>query len=53
MFQVQASTSASDAGLGGEVVPALITVFPANDCAEPGGHCRPDGSARSGAHASR
>lgn len=30
-FQVQASTSASDAGLGGDIVPALITVFPPND----------------------
>jgi hypothetical protein len=30
-FQIQASTSASDAGLGGDLVPALITVFPPND----------------------
>jgi hypothetical protein len=30
-LQVQASTSASDAGLGGQQAPALITVLPEND----------------------
>jgi hypothetical protein len=31
MFNVQASTSAADAGLGGEVASVLITIFPVND----------------------
>ena len=31
MFNVQAATSAADAGLGGEVASVLITIFPVND----------------------
>jgi hypothetical protein len=31
MFNVQASTSDADAGLGGEVASVLITIFPVND----------------------
>ncbi|MEX2141521.1 MAG: putative Ig domain-containing protein [Pirellulales bacterium] len=30
-LQIQASTSATDAGLGGDLVPAIITIVPAND----------------------